>query len=97
MFAGPLQMSPADVRLNNCLEDIQMPLGEDIEMPLDEAMLPEPAAPEADIDLPDHTAQDNFMLEEEIEVERYALYSKSCALTVSSNIQYRCAMQWWLT
>lgn len=45
---------------------------QDMEM-LDEVPLPEQTAAAADIDLPEHTANDIFMLEEEVEVERLPL------------------------
>lgn len=37
---------------------------------LDEVALAGPTAAAADIDLPEHTANDIFLLEEEVEVER---------------------------
>lgn len=37
---------------------------------LDEVPRPEATADAAEIDLPEHTANDIFMLEEEVEVER---------------------------
>lgn len=48
------------------LEEMDM---QGVEMP-DEIQRPEATAAAADIDLPEHTANDIFMLEEEVEVER---------------------------
>ena len=88
MRAGPAQVSIQEAELNNGPEDMQVHMDEDMQMPLNEDMLPEPAAIEPDIDLPDHTAQDIFVLEEEIEVERYALYTISGALSVNGTVHY---------
>lgn len=48
----------------------RMPEVEQMHWPLEEDAAPEAGAAAADIDLPDHTANDIFMLEEEVEVER---------------------------
>lgn len=64
------------VRIGHTAEVQQMPEAEDLQPFVNEdAMPPEDAMPladaiAADIDMPDHTANDIFMLEEEVEVER---------------------------
>jgi len=48
----------------------QMPEAEDMQPLMNEDAVPPADAIAADIDMPDHTANDIFMLEEEVEVER---------------------------
>ena len=48
----------------------QMPEAEDMQPVINEDAMPLADAVAADIDMPDHTANDIFMLEEEVEVER---------------------------
>jgi len=47
-----------------------MPEAEDMQPGMNEDAMPPADAIAADIDMPDHTANDIFMLEEEVEVER---------------------------
>ncbi len=51
-------------------ETPQMPEAEDMQPFVNEDAMPPADAIAADTDMPDHTANDIFMLEEEVEVER---------------------------
>ena len=66
----------------------QMPEAEEVQLPMEERPQ-DSAAAAADIDLPDHTANDIFMLEEEIEVERYCnTYHQT--LTLIRSLKMKC-------
>jgi len=58
------------VRTGHTAEIQQMPEAEDMQPGMNEDAMPPADAIAADIDMPDHTANDIFMLEEEVEVER---------------------------